>query len=137
MLRRLTDAACSIASTTECSSCAPSEAGGSVILEAFQVAERSTLLGSEVLATVGGAPAALRRWARAPVARVRPMWSPGWWNDLVDEGAAPDPRFTFANERTFLAWIRTSLALIAGGLGVDAFAHDLPAWSRTALASVL
>ena len=65
------------------------------------------------------------------------MWSPGWWNDLVDEGTAPDPRFTFANERTFLAWIRTSLALIAGGLGVDAFAHDLPAWSRTVLASVL
>ncbi|HWJ62691.1 MAG TPA: DUF202 domain-containing protein [Acidimicrobiales bacterium] len=65
------------------------------------------------------------------------MWSPKWWNELVQEGAAPDPRMTFANERTFLAWIRTSLALIAGGLGVDAFAHDLPDWSRTLLASVL
>ena len=44
---------------------------------------------------------------------------------------------TFANERTFLAWIRTSLALMAGGLGVDAFADDLPAWSRTVLACTL
>jgi inner membrane protein YidH len=31
-------------------------------------------------------------------------------------GSAPDPRFSFANERTFLAWNRTALALIAGGL---------------------
>ncbi len=28
----------------------------------------------------------------------------------------PDVRFTFANERTFLAWNRTSLALIATGV---------------------
>jgi putative membrane protein len=55
---------------------------------------------------------------------------------LVEEGIAPDPRFTFANERTFLAWIRTSLALIAGGVGVDAFAEDLSGWSRTSLACV-
>jgi putative membrane protein len=30
----------------------------------------------------------------------------------------PDPRFTLANERTFLAWSRTSLALVAAGLGI-------------------
>jgi putative membrane protein len=30
----------------------------------------------------------------------------------------PDPRFTMANERTFLAWNRTALALIAAGLGI-------------------
>lgn len=35
-----------------------------------------------------------------------------------DEGSDPDPRFSFANERTFLAWIRTALALIAGGLAI-------------------
>lgn len=30
-----------------------------------------------------------------------------------------DPRFSFANERTFLAWNRTALALIGGGLAAS------------------
>jgi putative membrane protein len=63
---------------------------------------------------------------------------PGTWTRrLREEGHEPDPRFSFANERTFLAWIRTSLALIAAGLGVDAFATDLPSWGRTSLAGML
>lgn len=33
-------------------------------------------------------------------------------------GTDPDVRFTYANERTFLAWNRTALALIATGLAV-------------------
>jgi putative membrane protein len=33
--------------------------------------------------------------------------------------AAPDPRFTMANERTFLAWNRTALAFIGGGLAAE------------------
>ena len=33
-------------------------------------------------------------------------------------GKEPDARFSYANERTFLAWNRTSLALIATGLAV-------------------
>jgi inner membrane protein YidH len=37
-------------------------------------------------------------------------------SDLQDVGREPDPRFTLANERTFLAWNRTALALIGGGL---------------------
>ena len=37
--------------------------------------------------------------------------------DPRDWGVDPDYRFTLANERTFLSWIRTSLALVAGGLG--------------------
>jgi putative membrane protein len=30
----------------------------------------------------------------------------------------PDPRFKLANERTFLAWSRTALALVAAGLAI-------------------
>lgn len=33
-------------------------------------------------------------------------------------GEDPDYRFSLANERTFLAWIRTSLAFLAGGFAV-------------------
>lgn len=40
---------------------------------------------------------------------------------LEELGHAPDPRFTFANERTFLAWNRTALALIAAGLAAAQF----------------
>src|ERR1700739_4442241 len=35
-----------------------------------------------------------------------------------DGGSEPDPRFTFANERTFLAWSRTALALVVAGLAI-------------------
>lgn len=35
-------------------------------------------------------------------------------------GADPDPRFSLANERTFLSWIRTSLAFVAGGVALEA-----------------
>ena len=34
------------------------------------------------------------------------------------EGDEPDYRVSLANERTFLAWIRTSLGLLAGGVAV-------------------
>lgn len=44
-----------------------------------------------------------------------------WRHNLTGQGRDPDPRFTLANERTFLAWIRTSLALTAGGIALDAF----------------
>jgi putative membrane protein len=44
---------------------------------------------------------------------------------LLPGGTEPDPRFTLANERTFLAWIRTSLALLAGGIAIEAFTADL------------
>ncbi|HSN10598.1 MAG TPA: DUF202 domain-containing protein [Propionibacteriaceae bacterium] len=37
---------------------------------------------------------------------------------LMKVGEEPDYRFTLANERTFLAWIRTALALVAGGVAV-------------------
>ncbi|GAA2790166.1 DUF202 domain-containing protein [Saccharopolyspora taberi] len=55
-------------------------------------------------------------------------------------GSDPDPRFTLANERTFLAWIRTSLALMAAGVGVEALNAVTPDQSsplRTVLAILL
>lgn len=44
---------------------------------------------------------------------------------LLRGGTEPDPRFTLANERTFLAWIRTSLAFLAGGIAIEAFTGDI------------
>jgi putative membrane protein len=43
---------------------------------------------------------------------------PGAAEKRDEEGTEPDPRFTFANERTFLAWSRTALALVVAGLGI-------------------
>jgi putative membrane protein len=51
------------------------------------------------------------------------------------DGAEPDPRFTFANERTFLAWSRTALALVVAGLGVVQLLPPFPGvpWGRHVL----
>jgi putative membrane protein len=48
---------------------------------------------------------------------------PRW---VYGRGTEPDPRFSLANERTFLAWIRTSLALVASGVGVHALHLQIP-----------
>ena len=49
-----------------------------------------------------------------------------WWaRRLLPGGREPDPRFSLANERTFLAWIRTAMALLAGGIAVEAFAIEI------------
>ncbi|WP_152365711.1 YidH family protein [Microlunatus speluncae] len=45
-----------------------------------------------------------------------------WPRYVYGVGTEPDPRFTLANERTFLAWIRTALGFLAGGVGVMAIA---------------
>lgn len=51
---------------------------------------------------------------------------------ILTSGTDPDPRFTLANERTFLAWIRTALGTIAAGIAVDVFAADVVSdpWRR-------
>ncbi|GAB3590397.1 hypothetical protein GCM10027446_05030 [Angustibacter peucedani] len=47
---------------------------------------------------------------------------------VYGEGTEPDPRLSLANERTALAWVRTGLALVAGGVGLTSLASiaDLP-----------
>jgi putative membrane protein len=43
-----------------------------------------------------------------------------WPRWVYGVGAEPDPRFTFANERTFLAWVRTALGFVAAGVALAA-----------------
>jgi putative membrane protein len=47
--------------------------------------------------------------------------------DRGNPGTEPDYRFTLANERTFLARIRTSLAFFAAGVGVVQLVPSLAA----------
>lgn len=46
-------------------------------------------------------------------------------------GDDPDPRLSLANERTSLAWMRTALALVAGGVAVVSLSGlaSLPRWT--------
>lgn len=46
------------------------------------------------------------------------------WLRALEVGEEPDPRFSLANERTLLAWVRTALGLAAAGLATYAFAGD-------------
>lgn len=53
--------------------------------------------------------------------RVAKWGEPSWYQ----VGEEPDYRFTLANERTFLAWLRTALALLAGAVALSQFARPL------------
>lgn len=45
--------------------------------------------------------------------------------DYVSKGNLdPDARFLLANERTFLAWVRTALAILIGGIALTQLGHD-------------
>lgn len=59
---------------------------------------------------------------------------------LLADGEEPDPRFSLANERTFLAWIRTALGLVAAGIvlhAVDAHRSESALGGWTAVVAVL
>jgi putative membrane protein len=60
-----------------------------------------------------------------------------WPRWVYAAGAEPDYRFSFANERTFLAWIRTALALMAGGVAIDVIDLSVPAPLQRLGAAVL
>lgn len=52
---------------------------------------------------------------------------------VYGEGEEPDPRFSLANERTFLAWLRTALAMYAGAFALEALAlPEVDGWRAAA-----
>ncbi|MDJ0104877.1 DUF202 domain-containing protein [Rhodococcus erythropolis] len=57
-----------------------------------------------------------------------------WPAKLYSVGSEPDPRFSLANERTLLAWIRTSLAFLALGVALDALDDIVTAGQSSFLA---
>jgi putative membrane protein len=56
----------------------------------------------------------------------RPHW-------VYDAGQEPEARDSLANERTFLAWVRTSLALVAGAVAVTSPALEFSVTARLLL----
>lgn len=59
-------------------------------------------------------------------------------SEIPDTPDRPDERFTLASERTFLAWMRTSLGLLAGGIAIVHLVPDFAtSWVRTTLGLVL
>ncbi len=76
---------------------------------------------------------------RTPTDRDRPTVESGasqHHEDGHEDGREPDARFTFANERTFLAWHRTALALVVAGLAIIQLLPPFPGapWGRHLLA---
>jgi putative membrane protein len=74
-----------------------------------------------------------------PTGRDRPTVEPGappLPEDRREASREPDARFTFANERTFLAWHRTALALVVAGLAIIQLLPPFPGapWGRHLLA---
>ena len=55
---------------------------------------------------------------------------------VYGRGREPDPRFSLANERTFLAWIRTSLGLLAVGVALGVLELPLRGDFRVASSAV-
>lgn len=56
---------------------------------------------------------------------------------VYGQGSEPDARFSLANERTFLAWVSTALALLSVGIGLESLAVSLAPGYRRAAAVLL
>jgi putative membrane protein len=63
-----------------------------------------------------------------------PSRFPRW---VYGVGSEPDPRFSLANERTFLAWVRTSLAFSAAGVALEALSLPVHPGFRLAASLLL
>ena len=57
-------------------------------------------------------------------------------SSVFRHGSEPDARFSLANERTFLAWIRTALGLVLAAVAVQALTPSLSELWRTAAAGL-
>ncbi|MCI9889181.1 DUF202 domain-containing protein [Micrococcales bacterium 31B] len=67
-------------------------------------------------------------------ARPPKIREPRWRRD----GDRPDYRFSLANERTFLAWIRTAMAILAGAIAIDQLTPNIaPTTLRVVLCAIL
>lgn len=60
-----------------------------------------------------------------------------WLDRLLAGGSDPDPRFSLANERTFLAWVRSGLALVALGVAVATFVSTTATRGLSALLAIV
>lgn len=55
---------------------------------------------------------------------------------VYGHGTEPDPRFSLANERTFLAWARTSLTFLAAAVALEALEVPVDAVLRIVASSL-
>lgn len=56
---------------------------------------------------------------------------------VYDHGTEPDPLYTLANERTYLAWLRFAVTLLAAAVAIDRLFLDHPFAGSEALALAL
>ena len=56
---------------------------------------------------------------------------------VYDQGSEPDPLYTLANERTYLAWLRLAVTLLASAVAVDRLFLERPWFGSEIMALAL
>lgn len=56
---------------------------------------------------------------------------------VYDVGREPDPLYSLANERTYLAWLRFAVTLLAGAVAIDRLLLERPSFGSEVLAFAL